>query len=248
MAKRFTEKNKWRDTWYRELSSHAKNVYEYMCDNCTIAGLFEIDHWLMSMLIRITEEEAKKAFQECLKDKKNGSVKVEVVKGKAFIWNYVRQQQPKGLYDSNTAHRGLIRELETLSPTFEGAKLALEWGYKESRKDPKRETLKKTIKYTKDFEKFWMAYPPRIGSNPKESAYNKFKQVIKKGEATAEELIHAAKHYADQMYKTDSVNTQFIKMAKTFLNQYKDYKEHMDNPAQEVKNGEVGGIAPFGES
>ncbi|RKZ99056.1 MAG: hypothetical protein DRQ46_00070 [Gammaproteobacteria bacterium] len=250
MAKRFTEKNKWHDTWYRELSPNAKNVYEYMCDNCTIAGLFEIDHWLMGMLIGFSEDDAKKAFQECLKDKKEGSIKVEVVKGKAFLWNYVRQQQPKGLYDSNKAHKGLIRELETLSSKFEGAKLALEWGYKESSKDPKDDSLKSKVGYTKDFERFWLAYPQRIGSNPKKPAYDKFKQIIKKGEATADDMITGAKHYADHMHKIDRVNTEFIKMAKTFLNQreFNDYKDQVHQPAKILRKEETGGISQFGDN
>ena len=46
--KRFTETNKWRDPWYRNLSSAAKQLWEYLRDNCDAIGLVEIDFSLTS--------------------------------------------------------------------------------------------------------------------------------------------------------------------------------------------------------
>lgn len=46
--KRFTETNKWRDPWYRNLSSSAKQLWEYLRDNCDAIGLVEIDLSLTS--------------------------------------------------------------------------------------------------------------------------------------------------------------------------------------------------------
>lgn len=46
--KRFTETNKWRDPWYRKLSSPAKQLWEYLRDNCDAIGLIEIDFTLVS--------------------------------------------------------------------------------------------------------------------------------------------------------------------------------------------------------
>lgn len=46
--KRFTETNKWRDHWYRKLSSPAKQLWEYLRDNCDAIGLIELDFGLVS--------------------------------------------------------------------------------------------------------------------------------------------------------------------------------------------------------
>lgn len=48
MSKRFTETAKWHDPWYRRLSSPAKQLWEYMRDNCDPIGLVEIDFGLVS--------------------------------------------------------------------------------------------------------------------------------------------------------------------------------------------------------
>ena len=46
--KRFTETNKWRDPWFRRLSAQAKQLWEYLRDNCDAIGLIEIDLSLAS--------------------------------------------------------------------------------------------------------------------------------------------------------------------------------------------------------
>lgn len=46
--KRLTETNKWRDPWYRKLSSPAKQLWEYLRDNCDSIGLIELDLALAS--------------------------------------------------------------------------------------------------------------------------------------------------------------------------------------------------------
>lgn len=41
MAKRFTDTEKWKDEWYTELSNDYKVIWQYILDNCDIAGIFK---------------------------------------------------------------------------------------------------------------------------------------------------------------------------------------------------------------
>jgi len=66
-----------------------------------------------------------------------------------------------------------------------------------------------------DFEKFWRAYPQRIGSNPKEPARKSFTAAVKRG-VDPEEIISGAFSYA--AYRADD-DPKFTKQAVTWLNQ-----------------------------
>ena len=66
-----------------------------------------------------------------------------------------------------------------------------------------------------DFEKFWRAYPQRIGSNPKEPARKSFTAAVKRG-VDPEEIISGALSYA--AYRADD-DPKFTKQAVTWLNQ-----------------------------
>lgn len=43
MAKRFTDSNKWRNSWFRKLESDAKLMWIYLCDECDFCGVWKAD-------------------------------------------------------------------------------------------------------------------------------------------------------------------------------------------------------------
>ena len=43
MAYRFTDTNKWHDAWFSSLKPLEKLLFNYLCDNCDIAGFIEIN-------------------------------------------------------------------------------------------------------------------------------------------------------------------------------------------------------------
>lgn len=50
--KRFTQTDKWKDPWYRELSPIAKLAFQYLCDNCDNAGVWDPDYRLASFCMK----------------------------------------------------------------------------------------------------------------------------------------------------------------------------------------------------
>jgi hypothetical protein len=69
-----------------------------------------------------------------------------------------------------------------------------------------------------DFERFWEAYPKRIGGSPKKPSKQKFMLIIKNKIATAEQMIAGAQAYANHLVKTGKANTEYVKQATTWLN------------------------------
>jgi len=43
MAKRFTDTEKWKDPWFRQLSPKMKCCWQFICDECNLAGIWKID-------------------------------------------------------------------------------------------------------------------------------------------------------------------------------------------------------------
>ncbi len=70
--------------------------------------------------------------------------------------------------------------------------------------------------YSADFERFWLEYPKRAGSNSKRAAWKKFSARVRQG-VPADDLILAAKRYADEMRVKQKIGTEFVKIACTFL-------------------------------
>lgn len=63
--KRFTDTEKWRDPWYRQLPPNAKLLFHFLYDTCDPAGVIEIDWPLVefSTGIAITEKEFREHFE-----------------------------------------------------------------------------------------------------------------------------------------------------------------------------------------
>lgn len=49
--KRFTETEKWRDTWFRKLAPDSKLAFLYVVDNCDAAGVWDPDYDLANFMI-----------------------------------------------------------------------------------------------------------------------------------------------------------------------------------------------------
>lgn len=85
MAKRMTDSEKWGKQWFRLLKPKNKCMWEYLRDNCDLAGIWSEDYGLASFQIgdEITWEEVKDAF---------GDRVVRIAKDKIFLPGFIEFQ------------------------------------------------------------------------------------------------------------------------------------------------------------
>lgn len=109
--KRFTDTDKWRDPWFRKLSSPAKQLWGYLLDQCDKIGLVEIDLGLASIDCgqKITEAhlaEIGDRIEPC------GN-------GKHFIPKFIPYQYGS-LTPTCPPHRSIIALVDLHNLTFDG--------------------------------------------------------------------------------------------------------------------------------
>lgn len=85
------------------------------------------------------------------------------------------------------------------------------------------------------FTDFWTSYPKRKGSNPKAMAEKKYVAAIKSG-TSASQIICAVKRYAEELRAQKLLDTPYVCMAMTWLNQQRwlDYEFDPDWEAKEA--------------
>ncbi len=71
-------------------------------------------------------------------------------------------------------------------------------------------------KYPDEFERVWTIYPKRSGGNSKTDAFKAWNARIRDG-TTAREIHEGVERYAAFVKAEGSLNTQFVKQAKTFF-------------------------------
>ncbi|MCH8748322.1 hypothetical protein IH781_01070 [Patescibacteria group bacterium] len=104
---RFTDENKWSDKWFRSLTPPEKLVWLYLCDNCDIAGFYEIDSDYIAFHTGLNTDEVSGAIQAL----NRGYIGA---KGTDYIWikNFLRHQKNHILNSSNNCHKGIIKRIE----------------------------------------------------------------------------------------------------------------------------------------
>lgn len=111
MPRRFTVTEKWRDSWFRRLNPSAKLLFNYLCDNCDIAGFWEIDLDLASSETGIRKQRIHNAFVD---------IKKAYRKEGRYIWiiNFIFHQGNLPLNPEAPPHKGIIRLLRQHNGDF----------------------------------------------------------------------------------------------------------------------------------
>lgn len=103
MAKRFTATNKWMDKWFRRLDPKYKLLWIYVLDNCSNAGLWEVDLELAEMFtgFSYTLKEVEMEFRE----------RITQIEDKWYIPKFIEFQYGE-LSESCKPHIPVIKELK----------------------------------------------------------------------------------------------------------------------------------------
>jgi hypothetical protein len=66
MAKRFTDTEKWKDDWYLSLNNDYRQIWLWLLDNCSHAGLCKQSITLLNMMnnTRITDSDFLEVFKD----------------------------------------------------------------------------------------------------------------------------------------------------------------------------------------
>lgn len=231
MAKRFTDSEKFRDSWYRKLKPVHKCMWEFMINECSHAGILELDYDSMSFHIgvKVTEEDLL-LFESRI---------TFIDEDKIFIASFLRFQQ-KELNINNPAHKNIIKELEKYDipqdletkqekRPIEGASKGLHSpiskgnsiGKGNGSSKGKTRARKKT---EEEFEKFWKECPKKVGKGDARKKY-----WIARKEVKAELLLIEIKTHAKAMKE---VEKEFIPHPATWLHQER-YHDEPDIPESE---------------
>jgi hypothetical protein len=100
---RFTDCDKWKDPWFFDLPPMVKLFWQYLCDNCDLAGTIDLHPRIVNSYLGADLDLS--AAQAALGDR----VRV-LPSGKWYLTRFIAFQQPGGFKNCN-AHRHIIKLL-----------------------------------------------------------------------------------------------------------------------------------------
>jgi hypothetical protein len=114
MAYRFTQTEKWTDSWFSQLTPLQMLLFIYLCDNCDIAGFINVNikRWASDLN---SEQSKILGALEALGRGLIYSTNKEII----FIKNFLKHQKNYPINPNNNAHLGIIKRFEACKIYFE---------------------------------------------------------------------------------------------------------------------------------
>ena len=115
MAPRYSNTDKWNDSWFSKLKPLEKLLFMYLCDSCDIAGFMEVNLKRWASDIGTTQ----KSIQGALMGLQRGLI-TSITKDCIYIRNFLKHQKNLPLNpEKNMCHRGIIKRFEQFSYKFD---------------------------------------------------------------------------------------------------------------------------------
>ncbi len=114
MAYRFTNTEKWEDSWFSSLKQIEMLLFIYLCDNCDIAGFAEVNlkRWASDLNSNPdTIEGALKGLQRGIITSKEGDA--------IYLRNFLKHQKNLPINPNNNAHKGILKRFEMYKHKFD---------------------------------------------------------------------------------------------------------------------------------
>lgn len=118
MSYRLTSTEKWKDGWFLDLSPEAKSLFEFIRDNCDIAGFWEVNLKLASLLVGIPKESLE-TFEQVRPQRGIEGAYKELARGLIgdgkYVWvkNFLYHQKNLPLNNNNPVHRGIMKIIDS---------------------------------------------------------------------------------------------------------------------------------------
>lgn len=221
MAKRFTDTEKWKKKWYRELGSKLRDARQFILDNCDHAGIWEVD------LVTLKHFTGQSVSIDEIKTSFNGKV-VELENDKIFIISFIEFQYGV-LKEESRPHQSVIRHLDsicipnsslTLYQEYRNGSLTIKDKDKEQDKEKDKEKDKESVYEISQFieNEIYGNYPRKEGKEP---GLAKLKKQIKTM-ARAFDCEHAMKVYIKDLEKKKT-EPAFIKLFSSWVSVWETY-------------------------
>lgn len=216
MAYRFTDTNKWADEWFVDLTPMQKLMFMYLCDNCDIAGFYELSLRKLTFDLGVNDSEIKGA----LKGLERGFI-LSTDKRVLFLKNFIKHQKNLPLNEKNKAHSGILGRFANYKNKFDVDLLHfVHSGEIIKGEAPSKPLLRGSgngnnyitiIEENKgvDFENFWNLYDKKVGDKKKcEKKWRKLSI------STQQNIIQVLPEWMKQFS-----SKQFQPYPETFINQ-----------------------------
>jgi hypothetical protein len=216
MAYRYTNTEKWNDSWFSNLKPNEKLLFIYLYENCDIAGFVELNIKRWSTDLGYD----KKIIEGALKGLQRGLIHSNL-NDCIYIRTFLKHQKNLPLNpEKNMAHRGIIKRFDVYKNKFniqniiefiEGGSKGLGSPYGNGNGNGIGNGKGKEEEKTKinfQFEDFWDLYDKKVGDRDK---------INKKWQALTDLDRAAAINYIPG-YIASRPDKQFRKDPTTFLN------------------------------
>ena len=168
MPSRFTETDKWsKDVWFTELNKHEKLLWVYLCENCDVAGIWEISKRVACFQTGLSAED----FDTSLAGLARGYI-INEDETVLVIKNFLVHQKNFPLNPENNCHKGIILRLERYKCLYKQLLRHLNGRGKVGANRAPAKPLARGLGKGKGkgkgnieglFDIFWEAYPRKVG-------------------------------------------------------------------------------------
>lgn len=223
--KRFTDTNKWKDSWFKSLSLKAKLAWIYLCDDCDHSGIWIIDYEVMTLRLGFTVNDT--ILADLIGDKLVKLSSESIFIPSFFNFQYGESKdtfnakvsainilKSYGLIDEGNEIRDLNDSLMRVTSESQDSLINININIKSKSKSSEQSDI--------DLEALYQLYPKRPkGNMGKASGMDSLARKIKSPEKY--ERLKLAVQNIKRMVDSGEVDKNYIPMWSTFANRFEDY-------------------------
>jgi hypothetical protein len=204
VSKRFTDTDKWKKKWYRELGPRLRDIRQFILDNCDFAGIWEID------LETISHFTGESVSQRDIEMALNGEF-LCLGATQIFLPQFIKFQYGE-LGNESTVHTAVIKRLNAVGLRLDTLGVTLTPTPKDKDKDLGFKERGSGGKQSFDFDALYKIYPRKEG---KSAGMKRARETITT-QADFDSFATAVRNYSEKCRK-EATEPRYIKHWSTFI-------------------------------